>query len=240
MCIGRQQHDAVPHRAACWLQAAVRRSRTGKRRHLERLRADGKAVLDPEDGKLWLSLESKKLSLLEFDFARTWEQELRHIEAAVKHIQRAWRTRQAAQAAAVKAGALSCVSNTATLCAAPTSNQDLCCSSTYELCHWPSEQSLVSLSSGQSSSCYVESSHSMAPELRSACSSVVLPARDALKREELPPLRQQNHLPASIVLQHSCGDALASLAAQAAAARAAVGGSASPTPRVAAMSSNMN
>lgn len=50
------------------------RASTGQRvRQLEHLTAEGKAVADPEDDKLWLSLESKH-RLLEFDFARTWEQ----------------------------------------------------------------------------------------------------------------------------------------------------------------------
>lgn len=43
-------------------------------RHLLNITAEGsKPVADPEDDKLWLSLESKH-SLLEFDFARTWQQ----------------------------------------------------------------------------------------------------------------------------------------------------------------------
>lgn len=43
-------------------------------RHLLNMIAEAsKPVADPEDDKLWLSLESKH-SLLEFDFARTWQQ----------------------------------------------------------------------------------------------------------------------------------------------------------------------
>lgn len=42
--------------------------------HLRNLTsAEGKSIADPEDDKLWLSLESKH-TLLEFDFARTWQQ----------------------------------------------------------------------------------------------------------------------------------------------------------------------
>jgi hypothetical protein len=61
------------------VQVAVRKSlaeraSTGQRvRQLENLTAEGKALADPEDDKLWLSLESKH-RLLEFDYARTWEQ----------------------------------------------------------------------------------------------------------------------------------------------------------------------
>jgi hypothetical protein len=61
------------------LQVAVRRSlaeraATGVRvRQLENFTAEGKPVADPEDDKLWLSMESKH-RLLEFDFVRTWEQ----------------------------------------------------------------------------------------------------------------------------------------------------------------------
>lgn len=78
------------------LQEAVRRSATeretsaARAHHLVNLLAEGKPVLDPEDDKLWLSLESKH-TLLEFDFARTWEQELHLMVEAVKRIQRAWR-----------------------------------------------------------------------------------------------------------------------------------------------------
>jgi hypothetical protein len=43
-------------------------------RHLLNITAEGsKPVADPEDDKLWLSLESKH-TLLEFNFARTWQQ----------------------------------------------------------------------------------------------------------------------------------------------------------------------
>jgi hypothetical protein len=61
------------------LQVAVRKSlaeraATGVRvRQLENFTAEGKPVADPEDDKLWLSMESKH-RLLEFDFVRTWEQ----------------------------------------------------------------------------------------------------------------------------------------------------------------------
>lgn len=81
------------------MQVAVRRSlseraATGVRvQHLEQLTAEGKPVLDPEDDKLWLSLESKH-TLLEFNYSRTWEQELRLMAGAVKRIQRAWRKRR--------------------------------------------------------------------------------------------------------------------------------------------------
>jgi hypothetical protein len=69
-------------------------------RHLLNLTAtDGKPVADPEDDKLWLSLESKH-TLLEFDFARTWQQELHVMEGAVKRIQQAWRIRTGQQHAA--------------------------------------------------------------------------------------------------------------------------------------------
>jgi hypothetical protein len=69
-------------------------------RHLLNLTAtDGKLVADPEDDKLWLSLESKH-TLLEFDFARTWQQELHVMEGAVKRIQQAWRSRTGHQHAA--------------------------------------------------------------------------------------------------------------------------------------------
>ena len=77
-------------------QVAVRKSlgdkaRTGQRsRQLENLLAEGKPVNDPEDDKLWLALESKH-HLLEFDYARTWEQEMQLTSIAVKRIQRAWR-----------------------------------------------------------------------------------------------------------------------------------------------------
>jgi hypothetical protein len=60
-------------------QVAVRKSlaeraATGVRvRQLENFTAEGKPVADPEDDKLWLSMESKH-RLLEFDFVRTWEQ----------------------------------------------------------------------------------------------------------------------------------------------------------------------
>jgi hypothetical protein len=66
---------------------------TGRLRHLENLTAEGKPVADPEDDKLWLALESKHRQL-EFDFAKTWEQEMVHMGGAVKKIQRAWRRRQ--------------------------------------------------------------------------------------------------------------------------------------------------
>lgn len=76
------------------------KARTGQRVHqLENLTAEGKAVADPEDDKLWLSLESKH-HLLEFDYARTWDQELHHMAFMVKKIQRAWRQKQAMQKAA--------------------------------------------------------------------------------------------------------------------------------------------
>jgi hypothetical protein len=51
-------------------KSLAERARTGQRvRQLENLLAEGKAVADPEDDKLWLSLESKH-HLLEFDYAR--------------------------------------------------------------------------------------------------------------------------------------------------------------------------
>jgi hypothetical protein len=61
------------------MQVAVRRSlaahaASGVRgRQLQNFTAEGKPVVDPEDDKLWLAVESKH-TLLEFDFARTWEQ----------------------------------------------------------------------------------------------------------------------------------------------------------------------
>lgn len=51
-------------------KSLAEKARTGQRVHqLENLTAEGKAVADPEDDKLWLSLESKH-HLLEFDYAR--------------------------------------------------------------------------------------------------------------------------------------------------------------------------
>jgi hypothetical protein len=60
------------------MQVGVRRTLAAGKgsgvRHLLNITAEGsKPVADPEDDKLWLSLESKH-SLLEFDFARTWQQ----------------------------------------------------------------------------------------------------------------------------------------------------------------------
>lgn len=55
-------------------KSLAERAATGQRVHqLENFTAEGKPVADPEDDKLWLSMESKH-RLLEFDFARTWEQ----------------------------------------------------------------------------------------------------------------------------------------------------------------------
>lgn len=79
------------------------KARTGQRvRQLQNLTAEGKPVHDPEDDKLWLSLESKH-HLLEFDYARTWEQELQHVAAQVMRIQRFWRRRRARRQAAAAA-----------------------------------------------------------------------------------------------------------------------------------------
>lgn len=51
-------------------KSLAEKARTGQRvRQLVNLRAEGKEVADPEDDKLWLSLESKHY-LLEFDYAR--------------------------------------------------------------------------------------------------------------------------------------------------------------------------
>lgn len=60
------------------IQVAVKRTLAAGKgsgvRHLNNFTAaGGKPVADPEDDKLWLSLESKH-TLLEFDFARTWQQ----------------------------------------------------------------------------------------------------------------------------------------------------------------------
>lgn len=64
------------------LQVAVRRTlaagKGSRVQHLLNFTAASsgsacKPVADPEDEKLWLSLESKH-TLLEFDFARTWQQ----------------------------------------------------------------------------------------------------------------------------------------------------------------------
>lgn len=59
------------------LQVAVRRTMAAGKgsgvQHLRNFTAEGKPVADPEDDKLWLSMESKH-TLLEFDFARTWQQ----------------------------------------------------------------------------------------------------------------------------------------------------------------------
>jgi hypothetical protein len=55
-------------------KSLAERAATGVRvRQLENFTAEGKPVADPEDDKLWLSMESKH-RLLEFDFVRTWEQ----------------------------------------------------------------------------------------------------------------------------------------------------------------------
>jgi hypothetical protein len=59
-------------------QVAVKRTLAAGKgsgvRHLLNFTAEGsKPVSDPEDDKLWLSLESKH-TLLEFDFCRTWQQ----------------------------------------------------------------------------------------------------------------------------------------------------------------------
>ena len=68
---------AVLRFADC-VQVAVKRTLAAGKgsgvRHLNNFTAaGGKPVADPEDDKLWLSLESKH-TLLEFDFARTWQQ----------------------------------------------------------------------------------------------------------------------------------------------------------------------
>jgi hypothetical protein len=77
-------------------KSLAEKARTGQRtRHLAALTAEGKPVNDPEDEKLWLSLESKH-HLLEFDFSQTWEQELHLMAGMVKRIQRAWRLGRAA------------------------------------------------------------------------------------------------------------------------------------------------
>lgn len=79
-------------------KSLAERARTGQRvRHLRALVAaeTGRPILDPEDEKLWLSLESKH-AVIEFDYARTWEQELQLMAGAVRRIQRAWRARRAA------------------------------------------------------------------------------------------------------------------------------------------------
>eukprot|EP00879_Flechtneria_rotunda_P019180 GHRR01020138.1.p1 GENE.GHRR01020138.1~~GHRR01020138.1.p1 ORF type:complete len:540 (+),score=220.55 GHRR01020138.1:357-1976(+) len=97
-----QQKDV----AKAVLKVAVRKSlaeraAAGVRgKQLVNFTAEGKPVQDPEDEKLWLSMESKH-TLLEFDFARTWEQELHHMLGAVKRIQRAWRKRTARKAMSV-------------------------------------------------------------------------------------------------------------------------------------------
>ena len=55
-------------------KSLAERTATGVRvQQLENFTAEGKPVADPEDDKLWLSMESKH-RLLEFDFVRTWEQ----------------------------------------------------------------------------------------------------------------------------------------------------------------------
>ncbi|KAF8058470.1 LRRC74A [Scenedesmus sp. PABB004] len=75
------------------------RARSGSRvRQLLRLRASGKEVADPEDDKLWLSLESKH-SDLEFDYAPTQEQGLLAQQRAAARILAAWRRRRARRAA---------------------------------------------------------------------------------------------------------------------------------------------
>eukprot|EP00775_Hariotina_reticulata_P013115 gene13115-13244_t len=87
-------------------KSLAERASTGQRvRQLENLTAEGKALADPEDDKLWLSLESKH-RLLEFDYARTWEQELHLMVGAVKRIQRAWRKRSTVKAASSSSGLL--------------------------------------------------------------------------------------------------------------------------------------
>ncbi len=59
-------------------KSLAERARTGQRvKQLENLRGSGgKQINDPEDEKLWLSIESKH-AVVEFDYARTWEQ-VRH------------------------------------------------------------------------------------------------------------------------------------------------------------------
>ena len=62
----------------CCMQVAARRTLAAGKgsgvQHLLNFTAEGnKPVADPEDDKLWLSVESKH-TLLEFDFARTWAQ----------------------------------------------------------------------------------------------------------------------------------------------------------------------
>lgn len=70
-------------------KSLAERARTGQRvRQLENMTAEGKALADPEDEKLWLSLESKH-RLLEFDYARCGAGGVPGGEAAVRQRQRA-------------------------------------------------------------------------------------------------------------------------------------------------------